>query len=337
MMRAPLIGFAVLLASTAVLAQPAAKPPADKAAPATPAAEKPAAEKPAAKPAAPVAPTAAPTVTEPAGAANEGGEGDAAVGAEAASPTPATAPASTTPPAATPQTAPFAGGFAVTSYPSATPEPQADQVESPPRKKSAYPGWQLFAGMRGAFVGNEGYDPFAEKDFMGQGSLAVGRTVYTQGNLSVAGMLFYDGSGHESTARGEATRIALHRFTLGPELRFHLLPQLYLYARPSAGPLRAAARLDEGATGTELYAADWLIAVDGFAGVAGELLDLSGAKGELRIWAAAEGGYGWTSSMDLQFTPDEDVGGAPQRTAAVDLGTFAARGPAFRGMVGVSF
>ena len=281
--------------------------------------------------------SAADAKAEPAaeGEATETTAGESETTAQPAAATESAAPAA---PAAQP--APGAGvqlGYGATSYPQAAPA-QADQVEDKPRgPKSPYPGWQAFAGLRGAFVGNAGYDPFADKDFMGQGSLGFGRTVYTQGDVSIAGMLYYDGSTETGSARGEATRLALHRFTLGPEVRLHLLPELYVYARGSAGPLRAAARLEEGSTGTTLFANNWLIAVDGFAGAAFEILDASKGSGELRIWIAAEGGYGWSSALDLDFTAEEDDGAAPQRVSSVNLGSFAARGPAFRGMVGVSF
>ncbi len=323
-MRALLLVSSSLLLTSAAFAQ--AKAPEDKA-PKKPAAAAP--EQPAK--AAPAPDTASAPAAE-----GEAAEATAGTAESAAQPTAPAAPA----PAPAAQPAPGAGvqlGYGATSYPQAAPA-QADQVEEQPRgPKSPFPGWQAFAGLRGAFVGNAGYDPFADKDFMGQGSLGFGRTVFTQGDVSIAGMLYYDGSTETGSARGEATRLALHRVTLGPEVRLHLLPELYVYARPSAGPLRAAARLEEGSTGTTLFANNWLIAVDGFAGAAFELLDASKGSGELRFWVAAEGGYGWSSALDLDFAAEEDDGAAPQRVANVNLGSFAARGPAFRAMVGVSF
>lgn len=332
-MRTSLFFTASLLLATSAFGQDKAPAPAPtKPAPAKAAPAKPA--KPATPPDAPkdAAAAPAPGAAEAGDEAAGGDTGDAAPDAAEPAAQPAAAPA---------QTAPLGPAVPMSYGPPAysTAAPQADQAaaEEPPREKSLYPGWQAFAGMRGAFVPNSGYDPFADKDFMGQGSIGFGRTVYTAGNISIAGMLYYDGSTETGSARGEATRLALHRFTLGPEVRLHLLPELYVYARPSAGPLRAAARLEESTTGTTLYANDWLLAVDGFAGISVELLDASRGSGELRIWVAAEGGYGWTTNLDLKFAPEEDDGGAPQRVAEVDLGTFAARGAAFRGMVGVSF
>lgn len=334
-MRTTFLLTASLLVSAGAFAQAKApEPPAATKAPAKPAAPKTAGPS---KPAAPAA--AAPPAAAADPDAAEAGDGAAGDAGETEAPPNAPAPAPQTQPA--PSMGPAVQmGFGAPTYPTAA--PQADQpVQSeppgPPREKSRYPGWQAFVGLRGAFVPNAGYDPFDDSDFMGQGSIGFGRTVYTAGQISIAGMLYYDGSNQTGDARGEATRLALHRVTLSPEARFHLLPELYLYARAGAGPLRAAARLEESSTGTTLYANDWLLAIDGFAGIAYELLDASGQKGELRIWVAAEGGYGWTTDLDLKFAAEEDDGGAPQRSADVDLGTFAARGGGFRGMIGVSF
>ena len=97
------------------------------------------------------------------------------------------------------------------------------------------------------------------------------------------------------------------------------------------------ARMDETSTGTKLYARNWDFAVDAVAGGAFEFLNLSGERGELRMFVHAEGGYGWSTASDLRLSPDEEDESAPQRVAALDLGTLALRGPMFRVMVSAAF
>lgn len=248
-----------------------------------------------------------------------------------AAPPPAAEPA---PAAAAVPTPAF--GFGATAYPPAAVSDRGAEPK-PPREKPPVPRWQVFAGMRGAFVDDGGYNLFSERDFAGQGSVWGARTVYHSGDVSIAGALAFAASAHDSTIRGERTSLALYRLTLGPEVRLHFAPELYVYARPSAGVLRSVATLDESTTGSSLHSNGWLVAIDAFAGVAADVLDLSGERGELRFWVAAEGGYGWTSATDLRFLPDEDDASAPNRVAALDLGSLAQRGPGFRLAIGASF
>ena len=211
------------------------------------------------------------------------------------------------------------------------------EPEKPPRPKSLYLGWQALIGARTAFINNAGLDPFSDNDVVPQFSLGAARTVYTKDKLSLAAVAFWDFGIQRGDARGEATELEVHRLSLGPEARFHLAPEAYLYARPSAAAIRSIARVDETTTGTTLYARHWSFGVDAVAGGAFELLDLSGEKGELRFFVHAEGGYGWSTSSDLRFAPDEEDSNAPQRVAALDLGTLALRGPLFRVMLSAAF
>ena len=143
-----------------------------------------------------------------------------------------------------------------------------------------------------------------------------------------AGALTGDVGTRSATARGAPTSLYALRLLLGPEARWHLMPQLYLFARPSAGVLRTVAQLDEGSTGATLKASAWSFAVDATAGAAFAVIDLRRHAGDLRFWLIADGGYGWAATSDLLLAPEDDTG--PKRTAELDLGELALGGPFFR-------
>jgi len=85
------------------------------------------------------------------------------------------------------------------------------------------------------------------------------------------------------------------------------------------------------------YARHWSYGVDGAAGAAVELYGRrSGESIQPRLWAIAEGGYGYLSSTHLGLKPDPNSG-APERTASIDLGSLSLSGPYLRVSCAVSF
>jgi hypothetical protein len=227
--------------------------------------------------------------------------------------------------------------------PPAQPPPQADeptpaQPEEPEEPEGiVIPRWQLSAGVRTAFVSNPGYDPFSDKDTLIQFSIGGGRTLYAQGMFAVAAIGFYDYGNRRGSARGEPTELEVHRLSLGPELRAHLLPVLYAFARPSAAALRTSASLEESTTNSILHARAWTVGFDVTAGAAFRLLSFGRGESAPRVWLVGEGGYGWSSSSDLRLATDPDDEGAPERVAEVDFGSLALSGPMFRISVAATF
>lgn len=224
------------------------------------------------------------------------------------------------------------------------PPPQADQPAEAPEPEPepepegiVIPRWQVALGARTAFVTNPGFDPFAEDNRLIQFSIGGGRTLYSQGLLSLAATAFYDGGSRQASARGEPTQLDVHRLSLGPELRAHLLPMLYAFARPSPAVVRTIARMDETATNTALYSRSWTFGFDAVGGVAFRAVSFGRGDKAVRLWLVGEGGYGWASSSDLRLAPDDDDSTAPERVAPVDLGTLAVRGPLFRILVATTF
>jgi hypothetical protein len=77
--------------------------------------------------------------------------------------------------------------------------------------------------------------------------------------------------------------------------------------------------------------------VDGAVGAGYEFFGRrSGESIQPRLWVIAEGGYGYLGSTHLQLKPDANSG-APERTAAIDLGSLSLAGPYLRISAAVSF
>ena len=202
---------------------------------------------------------------------------------------------------------------------------------------SHQPHVEALLGARVSKVASRGYDPFAGSDELVQLSLGLGATAIRLDRFSLAGVGFWDYGGHSSHARGEATQLVVQRLTVGPELRYHVLLPLYLFVHALPAFAFSDASLDDTVARATRSARHWSYGVDAAAGAAFELYGKrSGDSSQARLWAIAEGGYGYLGSTHLALTPAADAG-APQRTAAVDLGQLTLAGPYARVSVAVSF
>ncbi len=191
-------------------------------------------------------------------------------------------------------------------------------------------------GARTQFVNNKGFDPFSKNDVLGQLSLAASYTVWTHDQLSLAGLVGFDYGGASANIRSDATSLDLRRFTLAPEVRYHVLRLLVLTAKVGPTLTREAAEVS-GGLGTAWLKTGWKFGFDATAGAAVELWGYqSGRSNKPRLWVTGEGGYGWTAPMKLSFVP-EDSGAVPQRLASLDLGELSVAGPLFRVTAALSF
>lgn len=283
----------------------------------------------AAQPAAPEAAAPAPaTPTETPPPAS-----DAATAAEVAAPPPAAAPptvvaAAAAPPAVAPVTL---------APPAAAPPPEA---AAPPAPRPARPPldqlgsyqthtW-IGVGIRTSFVKDAGFDPFADTDALTTFDVSLGHTLFAQRQLSLAAAFDYQIGGRSAAARFDATDLSSQRLTLAPEVRFHVLPRLFAFARPAVGADRVKASIEESSTGAELVETAWAPAFDLTAGVAAQLYGkVSGDRPSFRLWLTADGGYGWTGKIDLTMSPASGQS-APARLAPLDFGELNLRGPQFQ-------
>jgi hypothetical protein len=191
-------------------------------------------------------------------------------------------------------------------------------------------------GVRASKVADAGFDPFADSDDLVQLSVGVAGTVLRMQRLSLAAVGFWDYGERSSQARGAETSLAVHRLSVGPELRYHLLNPLYVFAHVLPAFAHSTASLDDSLTGPRV-AKHWAYGADFALGAAFQVYGMrSGESKQPRIWAIAEGGYGYLGSTKLRLEPEAGQG-APERTAAVDLGSLSLAGPYLRVSAAVSF
>jgi hypothetical protein len=191
-------------------------------------------------------------------------------------------------------------------------------------------------GLRTQFVANAGLDPFSENDVLPQLALGASWGFYASEQLSVAAMFGFDYGSLSARARSNDTSLALWRFALGPEVRYHLLRVLALTARVSPTLTRQSAEISSGID-TDLHKVAWKFGFDATAGAAVELYGYrSGASRKPRVWVTAEGGYGWTAPTKMVFEPIE-ASGAPQRLVPLELEDLSLSGPLFRVTAALSF
>ena len=214
-----------------------------------------------------------------------------------------------------------------------------DSAAAPPTDPRALGNHQknvrLEIGARTQFVNSRGLDPFSTNDVLPQLSLGASFAFWKQDKLSLAAMAGFDYGGSHANLRSDRASLDLKRFTLAPEVRYHLFRILAVTARVGPTLTREAAEV-EGPLGTMLKTG-WKFGVDATAGAALELWGYQNGKSAMpRLWLMGEGGYGWTAPMSLTFAP-EDAASVPQRLTALDLGELSLAGPLFRITAGVSF
>ena len=190
-------------------------------------------------------------------------------------------------------------------------------------------------GLRASKVSDAGYDAFSDSDELLQFSLGLGATLFRHQRFSLAAVGFWDYGQKNSTARGSDSSLDVHRLTVGPELRYHLLPQLYFFVHALPAFAHSSASIDDSVAQATLYARHWSYGIDGAAGAAFEVYGARTGSIRPRLFAIAEGGYGYLGSTPLQMTPDEGQG--PQRPEPVDLGSLSLAGPYLRVSAAVGF
>jgi hypothetical protein len=167
--------------------------------------------------------------------------------------------------------------------------------------------------------------------------LGLGGTLFAHDRFSLAAVGFWDYGTHSGEARGGQTSLVVHRLSVGPEVRYHLVKPLYVFVHALPAFAHSEASLDDGVAAATLSAEHWSYGLDGAAGAAVEVYGKpSGESWRPRLWLIAEGGYGYLGSTRLSLKAKADSG-APERTAPVDLGSLSLAGPYLRISAAVSF
>lgn len=192
-------------------------------------------------------------------------------------------------------------------------------------------------GVRQQLVEHAGLDPFAANDAVTQVTTGAAYTFLADHKLSLAGSLLYDYGGRSDSARSTPSSLSLHRFALGPEVRYHVLQVLAASLRVAPTLTRSHAELEDPTTGA-LGSTSWMFGVDATAGLAVELYGYaSGDSRRPRLWLLAEGGYGWSAPSELALEPEDPGPATPNRLEPPNLGDLSVSGPLLRISAAISF
>jgi hypothetical protein len=198
------------------------------------------------------------------------------------------------------------------------------------------PVWEAELAYRANLVTSAGYDPFSTNDAFGQVSLAGAATFFTQGRTSFSAGVGWEYGDTGSTARGSTSSLTMHRLSIPLTARYALTPRLRLFARAAPGAAWVKARVNDPSGPAPLVASEWMPSADLSGGAAYRFAVSKAGKGSLGWWISAEGGYGWTPSMQLALAPDLPDGD-PRQTGPVDVGALTMRGPYVRMAVSLAF
>jgi hypothetical protein len=215
--------------------------------------------------------------------------------------------------------------------------PSEGAAPNTPNLGSHQSHWQGSLGVRSSYVTHSGFDAFASSNSLVAFSVGLGRTVLVEGGFSAAVLLYWELGARSGTARGATTQLTAHRWGLGPELRWHLVPRFYVFGRPSLALHYLRTELDDAAAMTTLHSAKASAGFDVSGGVAVQLYGQhDSSRATPRLWAIGEGGYGWSQAVAQSLRPDDDAPG-PVRLEPVTLPPLALRGGFFKLAVAVTY
>jgi opacity protein-like surface antigen len=182
----------------------------------------------------------------------------------------------------------------------------------------------MYGAIRNVFVLGGGYEPYAERAMLWSFMLGGSGTILTDGPFSFALGGSWEIASSDSHARGTATSISVHRLTVAPEARYNFSRRFLAYGRLGVGGGYLRASLQDPAGGTQRTGDGVLVTTDPGVGVAVQLSSTRKSEQSApRFWLAADGGYLWSSSADLELEGDD----TPQRSAPIRLETLSLHGP----------
>jgi hypothetical protein len=211
----------------------------------------------------------------------------------------------------------------------------AQEAPLPPTSPRVTP-WQAEMGYRGSWLPSAAYGPFSTNDYLAQFSLGGSRVLFVRGRLALAVGADWDYASPGASTRGSDTGLTVHRLTAPITLRYRLLRPLNAFVTVAPGAAHESAHLNDASAPAPLKAQGWVPAGDASAGVAWAFADSPINGHPLVWWLTAEGGYGWTGSLQLAMTPDLGNGNATP-IGATNLGSLALSGGFGRIAIALSF
>lgn len=174
-------------------------------------------------------------------------------------------------------------------------------------------------GVRSTLLRSPGLDPFASDDLLVQGSLSLGRSIFSSGPWTLAGAGSFAWGGRSDSARGAPSRLFAYGLGLGPEVRWYAAPRFYAFARLIPTVTFVTAHLGEDDATASGMAVPF--GADASLGAAFGFLPHRDDR-HFQLWLNASLGYALTTDAELTLS---DPSG-PHRAAALALPDLAMSG-----------
>jgi hypothetical protein len=247
----------------------------------------------------------------------------------------ATAPAATAPVEAPPPPPPGyvyrrANGAEAVPVSSTTPE-------SAPSPKAVQYRWTIEASARTVRLSQSGYEPYTTDSSLATAAFGAYYGIHTQDRLSLHVGGEWSVGGLESTARGAATSLTVHRFAPGLIGRFRVTRWLYPAVRVAPFAQYTSASITPDSSPSRFDAKGFAFGGEATAGlhfVPFTIGDVDWPKA--RIWIFAEGGFSFVTKREMTFDPhqaDDD----PRRLESLHLPDLSTTGYVSRFGLAVSF
>lgn len=205
------------------------------------------------------------------------------------------------------------------------------------------PLFRLSLGFRNQWYGSAGRDPFTNRDYAPQASLAADATLLRSRHFSLAAGLAWDFGRASGQARGIDTALATHRLTIPLEGRWHWTRSIYGFFRAAPGFVANLASAESIESNVGDYRdARYAFATDLSAGAAFALSpQAKNGRRAVRLWLIPELGYGLAGKTTFNLEPprqrpDSDVE-LPGSTQPTRLPGFSPSGPFFRVSLALGF
>lgn len=212
-------------------------------------------------------------------------------------------------------------------------------VATTPVKASSFrmPEINLALGLRAMVMPSAGLDPYAINDSVVQLSLAAGPTLFRSGPVSIAALAEWNFGNKESTARGDATSLTMHRIGVGLESRFQLARRFMIFARIEPAAVHLSGTIMDAGLDRPLVSRSWNWALDTTGGLAVMIANTGPREAPTsRFWFTGELGYGFAGQSDMVFAPEADAED-PRKYGSITLPGLRPSGVLGRLAVAVSF
>ena len=212
-----------------------------------------------------------------------------------------------------------------------------DVATAPVKASSRVPEINLALGFRAMVMPSAGLDPYAADNSVVQLSLAAGPTLLRRGPVSIAALAEWNFGNKNSTARGDATSLTMHRIGLGLESRLQLASRWMIFAKLAPAAVNLRGTITDAGLDRPLVSRSWSWALDTTAGAA-VLFARTGPREATtsRFWFTGELGYGFAGQSDMIYAPEANEDD-PRKYGSIMLPALRPSGALMRLSMLVSF